>query len=163
GASLSPGARDGDVIGVLPGYDRRAANPYLDIVVPTGMQIGRNVIVAAMADVVIAVGGGAGTLSESAIAWQVGKAIPALGRAGGGGAWGGGLRAAGPGGWPAPESTGGGATSFTAWRRQSRRSRWRSISRRAGLDVPRQGGLGYPRRMNPAITVRPAEHADLPL
>lgn len=83
GASLAPSARDGDVIGVLPGYDRRVANPYLDIVVPTGMQIGRNVIVVAMADVVIAVGGGAGTLSEIAVAWQLGKPILALASSGG--------------------------------------------------------------------------------
>jgi hypothetical protein len=83
GARAAASWRDGDVIGVLPGYDRRAANPHVDIVLPTGMQIGRNVILAAMADVIIAIGGGAGTLSEVAIAWQLGKPIVALTAAGG--------------------------------------------------------------------------------
>jgi uncharacterized protein (TIGR00725 family) len=87
--AVSRGARsaerwhEGDIIGVLPGYDRRTANAYVDIAVPTGMQIGRNVIVAAMADVVVMVGGGAGTLSEAAIAWQLGKPIIALASTGG--------------------------------------------------------------------------------
>ncbi len=83
GARGAPGWREGDVVGVLPGYDRRAANPHVDIVVPTGMQIGRNVIVAAMADVVVAIGGGAGTLSELAVAWQLGKPIITLAASGG--------------------------------------------------------------------------------
>jgi uncharacterized protein (TIGR00725 family) len=83
GARAAPSWRDGDIIGILPGYDRRAANPHVDIVVPTGMQIGRNVIVAAMADVVVAIGGGAGTLSEIAIAWQLEKPIIALAATGG--------------------------------------------------------------------------------
>jgi len=48
GARTAPSWREGDVVGILPGYDRGAANPYVDVVVPTGMQIGRNVIVVAM-------------------------------------------------------------------------------------------------------------------
>jgi uncharacterized protein (TIGR00725 family) len=83
GARSAASRGDGDVVGVLPGYDRRAANAYVDIVVPTGMQIARNVIVAAMADVVVAVGGGAGTLSEVAVAWQLGKPVIALAASGG--------------------------------------------------------------------------------
>jgi len=83
GARSSPAWRDGDIIGILPGYDRRAANPYIDIVIPTGMQIGRNIIVTAMADVVVVIGGGAGTLSEIAIAWQLDKPIVALEPSGG--------------------------------------------------------------------------------
>jgi uncharacterized protein (TIGR00725 family) len=83
GARSAPSWREGDIIGILPGYDRRAANPYVDIVVPTGMQIGRNIIVAAMADVMVVVGGGAGTLSEVAVAWQLGKPIVTLAMTGG--------------------------------------------------------------------------------
>lgn len=83
GARSSSSWRDGDILGILPGYDRRAANPYIDIVIPTGMQIGRNIIVAAMADVVVVIGGGAGTLSEIAIAWQLDKPIIALEPSGG--------------------------------------------------------------------------------
>jgi uncharacterized protein (TIGR00725 family) len=83
GARAAANRREGDIVGILPGYDRRAANPHVDIVVPTGMQIGRNVIVVAMADVVVAVGGGSGTLSEVAVAWQLGKPIIALSTSGG--------------------------------------------------------------------------------
>lgn len=83
GARAAPSWRDGDIVGVLPGYDRRAANPYVDLVIPTGMQIARNIIVVAMADVVIALGGGSGTLSEIAVAWQLGKPIISLPASGG--------------------------------------------------------------------------------
>ncbi|UQA58611.1 TIGR00725 family protein [Polyangium aurulentum] len=83
GARSAPSWREGDVVGIIPGYDRRAANPHLDIVVPTGMQIGRNILIVAMADVVVAVGGGAGTLSEIAVAWQLEKPIVTLAAAGG--------------------------------------------------------------------------------
>ncbi|WP_433929443.1 TIGR00725 family protein [Sorangium cellulosum] len=75
--------RDGDILGLLPGYEASAANPYVDIVVPTGLQIGRNILVVAAADVVVAVGGGAGTLTEIAVAWQLGKPLLALAPTGG--------------------------------------------------------------------------------
>ena len=78
GARRAAAWSDGTVIGVLPGLVAAEANPFVDIVVPTGMNYARNVIVVAMADVVIAVGGGAGTLSEIALAWQHGKPIVAL-------------------------------------------------------------------------------------
>jgi len=44
----------GVTIGVLPGYDRRAANPWVDYAICTGMGEARNAIVVASADVVIA-------------------------------------------------------------------------------------------------------------
>ncbi|AUX25792.1 hypothetical protein SOCEGT47_063440 [Sorangium cellulosum] len=75
--------REGDVLGILPGYEASAANPYVDIVIPTGLQIGRNILVVAAADVVVVVDGGAGTLSEIAIAWQLGKPLLALATSGG--------------------------------------------------------------------------------
>lgn len=78
GAHRASGWREGDVIGVVPSYDRTTANPWVDIVVPTGMQLGRNVLLVAMADVIVAIGGGAGTLSEMALAWQLGKPLVAL-------------------------------------------------------------------------------------
>lgn len=83
GARSAPCWREGDVVGVLPRYDRRDANPYVDLVIPTGMGIARNIIVVAMADVVVALGGGSGTLSEMAVAWQLGKPIIALPASGG--------------------------------------------------------------------------------
>ncbi len=78
GARQAAGWTDGSVIGVLPGLIASEANPYVDIVIPTGMNYARNTILVAMADVVIAVGGGSGTLSEIALAWQHGKPIVAL-------------------------------------------------------------------------------------
>lgn len=68
GARLSSLYREGDTVGVLPGHDPAAASPGVDIAIATGFDHGRNVIVA-QADAVIAVGGGAGTLSEMALAW----------------------------------------------------------------------------------------------
>ena len=86
---VSRGARsselwdDGSVIGVLPDYDPAAANPFVDIVVPTGLGLGRNIVVVAMADVVIAFSGGAGTLTEIGMAWRLGKPIIVLTGTGG--------------------------------------------------------------------------------
>lgn len=66
----------GSVIGILPGWDPDAANPYVDVALPTGMDHGRNALVG-QADAVIAVGGGAGTLSEIALAWMLFRLIVA--------------------------------------------------------------------------------------
>ena len=52
------------MVGILPGIDRTAANPWSDVTVVTGIGHARNLSVAASADVVVAVGGGWGTLSE---------------------------------------------------------------------------------------------------
>jgi uncharacterized protein (TIGR00725 family) len=71
--------REGLIIGVIPSYRAADANPWCDIVIPTGMQLARNVLVVSAADVVLAVGGGAGTLSELALASQLGKPLVTLG------------------------------------------------------------------------------------
>ena len=78
GARTAATYREGDVIGVLPGYDPDAANGFVDIAIPTGMGEARNVVLVALADVVVVIGGGAGTLSEIAMAWRLGKPIVAL-------------------------------------------------------------------------------------
>lgn len=70
GAKSAARAGDGDTIGVLPTLDASSANPWVDIVVPTGMNFARNVVLVAMSDALVAIGGGAGTLSEIALAWQ---------------------------------------------------------------------------------------------
>ena len=75
GAHHAKGRRDGDVIGILPSYDRADANPWIDIVIPTGLGFARNLLVASTGDVVIAMGGGSGTLSEIALAWQLGRPV----------------------------------------------------------------------------------------
>ncbi len=58
----------GSTLGILPGTDRREANPYVDVAVATGLAEGRNALVVRTADAVIAVGGAYGTLSEIALA-----------------------------------------------------------------------------------------------
>lgn len=83
GAHRSEQYREGDVVGILPGYDAGSANPDVDLAVPTGMGIARNVVLVSTADVVVAVGGGSGTLSELALAWQLGKPIVGLSAGGG--------------------------------------------------------------------------------
>lgn len=78
GARSASNWREGDVIGILPGSRVDAANPYVDIVIPSGMGYARNVLIVQTAHAVVAVGGGAGTLSEIALAWQTDKPIVAL-------------------------------------------------------------------------------------
>jgi uncharacterized protein (TIGR00725 family) len=75
------GARSagGLTLGILPGRDRREANPYVEVAVPTGMGEMRNALVVRAADVVIAVGGAYGTLSEIALALRGGTPVVGLG------------------------------------------------------------------------------------
>ena len=66
-------------VGLLPGDDRNAANEWVDIAIPTGLGQGRNVLVARTADVVVAVGGSYGTLSEIAFALRTGVPVVGIG------------------------------------------------------------------------------------
>lgn len=75
GARQSTAYCEGDTLAILPGHEKSEANPYCDIVIPTGIGLARNQIVVLSADVVIAVAGGAGTLSEMAFAWQHQKPV----------------------------------------------------------------------------------------
>jgi len=68
---------DGAGIGILPGSDISQANQFVDIAIPTGLDHARNAIVAHSA-AVIAIGGGAGTLSEMALAWAYGRLVIGL-------------------------------------------------------------------------------------
>ncbi len=65
----------GRTIGLLPTDSAADANPYIDIVIPTGLGTARNVLIANAAEVLVAAGGGAGTLSEIAFAWQRRKPV----------------------------------------------------------------------------------------
>ena len=67
----------GLTVGILPGNNRRDANPYVDIPIITGIGYARNSIVAKSGQAVIAVGGKYGTLSEIAYALQ--DKIPVIG------------------------------------------------------------------------------------
>ncbi len=68
--AVSRGVREagGISVGIMTTYDGSDANPYLSIKINTGMGWNRNPIVVASAEVVIAVGGAWGTLSELAYA-----------------------------------------------------------------------------------------------
>jgi len=63
-------AGGGLTIGIIPGYDKNDANAFVDIVIPTGLGLARNVLVVKSADVVVALPGETGTLSEVAYALQ---------------------------------------------------------------------------------------------
>jgi uncharacterized protein (TIGR00725 family) len=69
----------GTTVGLLPGADRRQANPYVDVAVATGLGEARNALVARTADALVAVGAGYGTLSEIALALRAGKRVVGLG------------------------------------------------------------------------------------
>lgn len=71
-------AGGGLTIGILPGYDKKDANSFVDIVIPTGLGLARNVLVVKSADVVIALPGEAGTLSEIAYCLQFGIPVISL-------------------------------------------------------------------------------------
>src|SRR5258706_6033783 len=70
--AVSRGARNagGLVIGILPGVDKRDANPYVDVAITTGMGWMRNTLVVRAADAVIMISGGIGTLNELTVAYE---------------------------------------------------------------------------------------------
>ena len=68
----------GVAIGILPDEDRRRQNSYLTYSVATGTGQARNLAVVCSGDVVIAVGGEYGTLSEIGLARKVGRPVVVL-------------------------------------------------------------------------------------
>jgi len=68
----------GTTIGILPGVDRQDENRYIDIPIVTGLNHARNIIVVRTSDVLIAVSGEYGTLSEIAFALKLGKTVISL-------------------------------------------------------------------------------------
>ena len=71
-------AEGGTTVGILPGRDRTAANPFVSVAVATGLGEARNAVVVATVDVVLAVGGEWGTLSEIALARKAGTPVVGL-------------------------------------------------------------------------------------
>jgi len=69
-AASARGAQEagGLTLGVLYDEDRELAGAHLDLVLPTGMGAGRNIINVLSSDVVVACRGNGGTLSEVALA-----------------------------------------------------------------------------------------------
>jgi uncharacterized protein (TIGR00725 family) len=68
----------GAAVGILPDEDRRRQNSYLTFSMATGMGQARNLAVVCSGDVVIAVGGEYGTLSEIGLARKVGRPVVVL-------------------------------------------------------------------------------------
>src|ERR687896_165838 len=68
----------GTAIGILPDEDRRRQNQYLTYSVATGAGQAPNLAVVCSGDVVIAIGGEYGTLSEIGLALKVGRPVVAL-------------------------------------------------------------------------------------
>ena len=62
-------------VGILPGNNRADANPYIDLPIVTGLGYTRNSLVVKNADMVIAIDGKEGTLSEIAFSLQMRKPI----------------------------------------------------------------------------------------
>jgi len=69
----------GETVGILPTADRRDANEYVDTAVATGLGHARNAMVVMNGDAVVAVDGGAGTLSELGFAGVFDRPVAGLG------------------------------------------------------------------------------------
>jgi hypothetical protein len=65
----------GTTVGILPTDNRNDANQYVDVAIATGMGEARNALVVRAADVLIAVDGEFGTLSEIALALRTGTPV----------------------------------------------------------------------------------------
>jgi uncharacterized protein (TIGR00725 family) len=68
----------GETIGILPTANPSDANEYIRTPIATGLGVVRNLVVVTSADVVIAVGGRHGTLSEIGLALRMGRHVVAL-------------------------------------------------------------------------------------
>ena len=78
--AASKGAKEegGIVVAILPDDNFSGANNYTDIVIPTGIGFARNSCNVLSGDIIVAIGGRTGTLSEIAYAWQYNKIIMAF-------------------------------------------------------------------------------------
>jgi uncharacterized protein (TIGR00725 family) len=96
-AAVTAGAHEagGLTVGVLFDTDREGAAPGTDIVIPTGLGAGRNVVNVLASDVVVACPGTGGTLSEVALALRFERPVVLLDFDPGAEF----LKAAGPGPW----------------------------------------------------------------
>jgi len=65
----------GITIGILPGFEKKDANPYISIPVVTGISTARNSIIARTCNLAIAIDGKYGTLSEIAYCLDFGKTV----------------------------------------------------------------------------------------
>ena len=68
----------GLTIGILPGTQPHEDNPYVDLPIATGLGEARNAIVARASEVLVAISGEYGTLSEIALALKMGRPVIGL-------------------------------------------------------------------------------------
>ncbi len=66
---------EGLIIGILPGFEKKDANPYISIPIITGLSTARNAIIARTCDIAVAIDGKYGTLSEIAYCLDFGKTV----------------------------------------------------------------------------------------
>ncbi len=80
-AAAAQGAKEagGLTVGLLPGDDPKEANPYIDLPLATGLGQARNCLITRAAGAIIALPGGAGTLSEIAFGLKMGRPVIGLG------------------------------------------------------------------------------------
>ena len=78
-ASRGAKSRRGLTIGLLPGLDRSEANGWVDVAIATGLGEIRNALIVRTSDALVAVGGGAGTLSEIGFALKLGRPVIGIG------------------------------------------------------------------------------------
>jgi len=76
-AAACQGAKQegGLTVGILPGTQRGEANRFIDIEIVTGLLEARNLIIIRTADIVVAIGGSYGTLSEIGFALRMNKPV----------------------------------------------------------------------------------------
>ncbi len=73
----------GCVIGLLPGGERHAANPWVDVPLPTRVDQAQCALVSEAAAAAIAIGGGGGTLAEIGLLMRLGKPVAVVSSSGG--------------------------------------------------------------------------------
>jgi uncharacterized protein (TIGR00725 family) len=78
GAARGAKSNGGVTVGILPGTEPSAANGYIDVPLATGLGEMRNFLIVRVAQALIAIGGGIGTLTEIAVAQRTGKPVIGL-------------------------------------------------------------------------------------
>jgi len=68
----------GITVGILPGKEKDSANPFITLPIATGLGEARNLLIVRASDVVVAIAGGYGTLSEIGFALKIGKPVIGL-------------------------------------------------------------------------------------
>jgi len=68
-------SKGGITVGILPSEDGEEANKYLTVRIPTGLGYARNILVVRASQVLIAIDGKYGTLSEISFALNEGKTV----------------------------------------------------------------------------------------